>query len=147
MNNNFVSRDSRPLQCSLTIHHGEMWRSLKDLSLQAVGAVLVLFALSWRLGPILAGVIVATAVTANVYKQQTKAVEAENAAATSEMNNIASQAFESITTVRWGEIVPLRLPFPESTVHLDNAGIEGGNVTSDAMHLWLILGLCFRFPW
>jgi hypothetical protein len=62
----------------------------------------VLFALSWRLGPILAGVIIATAFTANMYKQQTKAVETENAMATNEMNNIANQAFESIMTVRCG---------------------------------------------
>lgn len=61
---------------------------------------MVLFALSWRLGPILAGVIIATAFTANMYKEQTKAVETENAAAMNEMNSIANQAFESITTVR-----------------------------------------------
>jgi ATP-binding cassette subfamily B (MDR/TAP) protein 8 len=33
----------------------------------------VLFVLSWRLGPVLALVIVATASTAALYKQQTKA--------------------------------------------------------------------------
>lgn len=63
--------------------------------------MLVLFALSWRLGPILAGVIVATAFTATLYKDQTRAVETDNANATNEMNNIANQAFESITTVRY----------------------------------------------
>lgn len=88
--------------------------------MQVVGSVTVLFALSWRLGPILAGVIVATAVTANVYKQQTKAVEAENATATNEMNNIANQAFESITTVRWG----LGAHFPSETCFLV-PGLEG----------------------
>ena len=77
------------------------------ICLQAGGAVLVLFALSWRLGPILAGVIIATAFTATLYKNQTKAVETENANATNEMNNIANQAFESITTVRY------RMPFLE----------------------------------
>ncbi len=62
--------------------------------------MIVLFALSWRLGPILAGVIIATGLTATIYKDQTKTVENENAAATNEMNHIANQAFESITTVR-----------------------------------------------
>lgn len=62
--------------------------------------MIVLFALSWRLGPILAGVIIATGFTATLYKDQTKTVENDNATATNEMNNIANQAFESITTVR-----------------------------------------------
>ena len=68
--------------------------------LQAFGAVVVLFLLSWRLGPILAGVIFATGFTATLYKNQTKSVENENASATNEMNNIANQAFDAITTVR-----------------------------------------------
>ena len=92
---------------------------------------MVLFALSWRLGPILAGVIVATAVTANVYKQQTKAVEAENAAATSEMNNIASQAFESITTVRWGGGVPLGFLGSVSDKMSEDNEWEGGGGESN----------------
>lgn len=71
--------------------------------------MIVLFALSWRLGPILAGVIIATGLTATLYKDQTKAVENDNAAATNEMNNIANQAFESITTVRLAAALSLEL--------------------------------------
>ena len=61
---------------------------------------MVLFVLSWRLGPMLAAVIITTAFTAAVYKGQTRAVERENAEAAAAMSNVASQAFESITTVR-----------------------------------------------
>ena len=61
---------------------------------------MVLFVLSWRLGPVLAAVIIATAFTAAVYKGQTRVVERENAEAAAAMSNVASQAFESITTVR-----------------------------------------------
>ena len=60
----------------------------------------MLFALSWRLGPILATVVIGTAVTVNVYKNQTKGVEKTNADAATDMNNVANQTFESITTVR-----------------------------------------------
>eukprot|EP00208_Stichococcus_sp_RCC1054_P006203 CAMPEP_0206138586 /NCGR_PEP_ID=MMETSP1473-20131121/3425_1 /ASSEMBLY_ACC=CAM_ASM_001109 /TAXON_ID=1461547 /ORGANISM="Stichococcus sp, Strain RCC1054" /LENGTH=706 /DNA_ID=CAMNT_0053532061 /DNA_START=385 /DNA_END=2508 /DNA_ORIENTATION=+ len=68
--------------------------------LEASGAVAVLFALSWRLGPILAIVIVGSAFTAALYKQQTKAVEGANASALSRMSSVASQAFYGIRTVR-----------------------------------------------
>jgi ABC-type multidrug transport system fused ATPase/permease subunit len=68
--------------------------------LQSVGAVVVLFWLSWRLGPVLVGVIVGTAATAALYKQQTKVVERKNASALAAMSNVASQAFSAITTVR-----------------------------------------------
>lgn len=62
--------------------------------------VAVLFALSRRLGPILAGVIISTAATAALYKQQTKAIEADAAKANSAMVSVASQTFGAITTVR-----------------------------------------------
>lgn len=68
--------------------------------LEASGAVVVLFCLSWRLGPILAGVIVATAFTASLYKQQTRAVERSNSEALGRMSSVASQAFSGIRTVR-----------------------------------------------
>ena len=60
----------------------------------------VLFALSWRLGPVLALVIIGTAATAALYKQQTKAIERTNSAALSAMVGVAGQAFAAITTVR-----------------------------------------------
>ena len=41
-----------------------------------------------------------TGASAALYKQQTKAVERDNSAALSAMSGIASQAFDSITTVR-----------------------------------------------
>ncbi|KAK9839647.1 hypothetical protein WJX81_003007 [Elliptochloris bilobata] len=69
-------------------------------ALEATGAVAVLFVLSWRLGPVLAAVIVATAATAALYKRQTKEVERSNAAALGNMVGVASQAFAAITTVR-----------------------------------------------
>ena len=60
----------------------------------------VLFVLSWRLGPVLALVIVATAGAVAGYKKQTKAVEAAAGNALSRMVGVADQAFRGITTVR-----------------------------------------------
>ncbi|CAK0787986.1 hypothetical protein CVIRNUC_011208 [Coccomyxa viridis] len=68
--------------------------------LEASGAVLVLFYLSWRLGPILALVIIATAAAAANYKKQTKLVEGTASKALSDMVGVADQAFRAITTVR-----------------------------------------------
>lgn len=62
--------------------------------------VQVLFVLSWRLGPILALVIIATASTAANYKAQTKAVEKTSSRALAAMVAVADQAFRGITTVR-----------------------------------------------
>ncbi len=60
----------------------------------------VLFFLSFRLGPILALVIIATAATAANYKKQTKLVEGKASSALSSMVGVADQAFRAITTVR-----------------------------------------------
>lgn len=68
--------------------------------LEATGSVLVLFVLSWRLGPVLGLVIVATAVSAALYRQQTKHVEVQNSTALSHMVGVADQAFAAIRTVR-----------------------------------------------
>ncbi|KAK9792243.1 hypothetical protein WJX73_005289 [Symbiochloris irregularis] len=68
--------------------------------LESVGAVAVLFSLSWRLGPILACVVIATAAAAALYKQQTKIIEHDAARANSAMVAVASQTFSAITTVR-----------------------------------------------
>ncbi len=70
--------------------------------LEASGSVLVLFVLSWRLGPVLGLVIVSTAVTAALYRQQTKEVEKQNSKALSHMVGVADQAFAAIRTVRCG---------------------------------------------
>ena len=69
--------------------------------------VLVLFALSWRLGPILAAVIVSTAATAALYRIQTKNAEQSASETNQAMVSIAGQTFDSITTVRWGHVVML----------------------------------------
>lgn len=68
--------------------------------LEASGSVIVLFVLSWRLGPVLGLVIVATAVTAALYRQQTKQVEIQNSTALAHMVGVADQAFAAIRTVR-----------------------------------------------
>lgn len=47
-----------------------------------------------------AGVVVGTACTASLYKQQTKAVERSNSEALGRMSSVASQAFSGIRTVR-----------------------------------------------
>ena len=60
----------------------------------------MLFYLSWRLGPILALVIIATAAAAANYKKQTKLVEGTASKALSDMVGVADQAFRAITTVR-----------------------------------------------
>ena len=75
-------------------------RGLRAL-LEAVGAVVVLYCLSWRLGPILALVIIATGLTAAMYKRQTKAVEAKQLNSLAAMVDVADQAFSNIKTVRY----------------------------------------------
>ncbi|KAK9862820.1 hypothetical protein WJX84_000045 [Apatococcus fuscideae] len=74
-------------------------RGLRAL-LEAVGAVVVLYCLSWRLGPILALVIIATGLTAAMYKRQTKTVEAKQLNSLAAMVDVADQAFSNIKTVR-----------------------------------------------
>lgn len=68
--------------------------------MEATGSVIVLSVLAWRLGPILAGVIIATALTAWLYKNQTKTVEQANAKAQARMNQVADETFGNIRTVR-----------------------------------------------
>ena len=63
----------------------------------------VLFFLSFRLGPVLALVIIATAAAAANYKKQTKLVEGTASKALSSMVGVADQAFRAITTVRYGD--------------------------------------------
>lgn len=68
--------------------------------LEASGSVMVLFVLSWRLGPVMGLVIISTAVTAALYRQQTKEIEKRNSKALSHMVGVADQAFSAIRTVR-----------------------------------------------
>lgn len=55
---------------------------------------------SWRLGPILAGVIVASVCTAYLYRRQTRSLEASNAAAQQRLAEVASSSFSNMRTVR-----------------------------------------------
>lgn len=64
--------------------------------MEATGAVLVLFWLSWRLGPILAGVIIASALAIQLYRKQTRAVESANAEAQTRMSQVAAECFSNI---------------------------------------------------
>lgn len=62
--------------------------------------MLVLGLLSWRLGPVLAGVILAAGATAFLYRAQTRAVERAAAAAAARMAEAADETFANIRTVR-----------------------------------------------
>ena len=55
---------------------------------------------SWRLGPILAAVIVASVCTAFLYRRQTRALEATSAAAQQRLAEVASSSFANMRTVR-----------------------------------------------
>jgi len=68
--------------------------------LEAAGAVIVLFCLSWRLAPAVSLVIVVTAVAAAVYRRSTRPVEAAQSAALQRMAGVAYQAFQNMRTVR-----------------------------------------------
>ena len=74
-------------------------RGLRAL-LEALGSVGVLFALSWRLGPILAGVIIATAFIAWIYRQQSKSLERDSAEAQSRMTMAIDETISQVRTVR-----------------------------------------------
>ncbi|WIA33509.1 hypothetical protein OEZ86_006634 [Tetradesmus obliquus] len=68
--------------------------------LEAAGAVVVLFCLSWRLAPAVSIVIVVTAVAAALYRRSTRPVEAAQSAALQRMAGVAYQAFQNMRTVR-----------------------------------------------
>ena len=74
-------------------------RGLRAL-LEAIGSVIVLFVLSWRLGPILAGVIIATACIAWLYRQQSKSLERDSSDAQSRMAIAIDEVVSQIRTVR-----------------------------------------------
>ena len=68
--------------------------------LEAAGAVAVLAWLSWRLGPVLAVVIGATAAAAALHRLRTKPLEAAAASAAREMHAVAARALGAMPTVR-----------------------------------------------
>lgn len=68
--------------------------------LEAVGSVLVLFVLSWRLAPAVSAVIVFSAIAAAIYRRQTKEIETKQSKALQRMSGVAFQALDSIRTVR-----------------------------------------------
>ena len=68
--------------------------------LEATGAVAVLAWLSWRLGPVLALVIGATAAAAALHRLRTKPLEAAAASAAQEMHAVAARALGAMPTVR-----------------------------------------------
>ena len=68
--------------------------------LEATGSVIVLFALSWRLAPVLATVIVCSGVAAALYRKATRGIEAKLAKSLRNMSRVAGQAFANIRTVR-----------------------------------------------
>lgn len=68
--------------------------------LEAGGAVLVLFFLSWRLAPVCSLVIIVSAIAAALYKRATKPLEATQSAALQRMAGVAFQAFQNMRTVR-----------------------------------------------
>ena len=76
--------------------------------LEAVGSVAVLFYLCWRLAPVLASVIIGTAVAAAIYRKVAKGIEGKLATALSTMSRVAGQAFRNIRTVRAfaGKLLP-----------------------------------------
>jgi ATP-binding cassette subfamily B (MDR/TAP) protein 8 len=80
--------------------------------LEAAGAVIVLFCLSWRLAPAVSIVIVVTAVAAAMYRRSTRPVEAAQSAALQRMAGVAYQAFQNMRTVRSfaGGFIDLRWP-------------------------------------
>jgi len=68
--------------------------------MEATGSVCVLFCLSWHLAPVLATVIVGTAIAATVYRKVAKGIEARLSAALRCLSRVAGQAFSNIRTVR-----------------------------------------------
>lgn len=74
-------------------------RGLRALA-EATGSVLVLFWLSWRLGPVLAGVIMATAGIAWLYRRQSRKLEQNSAQAQAKMAACIDETVSQVRTVR-----------------------------------------------
>ena len=95
---NVLSKDLEALR-SFVFNNSSRDRGLRAL-LEAVGSVCVLFALSRRLGPILAGVIIATACIAWLYRRQSKKIEKASADAQQRMAIAVDETVSQIRTVR-----------------------------------------------
>ncbi|GMH42099.1 hypothetical protein BSKO_10018 [Bryopsis sp. KO-2023] len=121
-------------------------RGLRAL-LESSGVVILLFMLSLRLGPILAGVILVTAISAALYKKVTKKLEAEQFKALSDMTGVAEQAMGNIRTVRsFGGEVSETLRFDETVEQSYSNGMQFAKAKSRlersnrlAVHLSLML--------
>lgn len=68
--------------------------------LEALGAVIVLFFLSWRLAPICSIVIVATGLAAAIYRKHTRTIEQAQGSALSRMTAVALQALDNMKVGR-----------------------------------------------
>jgi len=95
---NLLSKDLESLR-SFVFNNSSRDRGLRAL-LEAVGSVCVLFALSRRLGPILVGVIIATACIAWLYRRQSKKIEKASADAQQRMAIAVDETVSQIRTVR-----------------------------------------------
>lgn len=67
---------------------------------EALGSVLVLAWLSWKLGPILAGVIISTALIAWLYRRESRVYEKASGEAQKEIAACINQSLENVRTVR-----------------------------------------------
>ena len=95
---NLLSKDLESLR-TFFINNCSRDRGLRAF-FEATGSVVVLFALSWRLGPILAAVIVATACIAWLYRRQSKILERKSAESQSRMAVAVDEVVSQIRTVR-----------------------------------------------
>ncbi len=95
---NMLSKDLEALR-SFVFNNSSRDRGFRAL-LEATGSVCVLFVLSWRLGPILAGVIIATACIAWLYRRQSKKIERASAEAQQRMAIAVDETVSQIRTVR-----------------------------------------------
>ncbi|KAL4535588.1 hypothetical protein Ndes2526A_g06409 [Nannochloris sp. 'desiccata'] len=95
---NLLSKDLEALRTFVfaNVSRDRGFRALAEAS----GSVLVLFWLSWRLGPIMAGVIIATAAIAWLYRRQSKVFEQASAQAQARMAACVDETVSQVRTVR-----------------------------------------------
>jgi ABC-type multidrug transport system fused ATPase/permease subunit len=99
---------------------------------EALGAVAVLFVLSWRLAPVCTAVIVAAALAAAAYRARTRAVEQALGVALRRMSGVALQAFDGIRTVRsFGGEALERERFQQQVAASYDAGLALGAAKAD----------------
>jgi ATP-binding cassette, subfamily B (MDR/TAP), member 10 len=99
---------------------------------EALGAVAVLFVLSWRLAPVCTAVIVVAALAAAAYRARTRAVEQSLGVALRRMSGVALQAFDGIRTVRsFGGEALERERFQQQVAASYDAGLALGAAKAD----------------